>query len=365
MIRAEDYPNVLQPFKPDFEGLLADIRREGTPKRVFNMELFLDGEMQQAMDEIFGISKDLDRSDPDFDKRFNIAWRRFLGYDYVSVAVEGVEMPIKHNWADDTTEELSRKQGRAWVDEGRGLITNWEEFEKYPWPDYSKIRTDTIEWYLKNLPDDMGIAAHMSHYCEYICWLMGYESACYALYDQRDLVQAIYDKIMERERASIETFLQFDRIRIIWASDDMGYKTGTMFAPTDMKEFVLSGHKAMAKIAHDAGRLYLLHACGDRSKIMEDLIEDVKLDAIHSFEDVIEPVIDAKKKWGDRLAILGGIDVDFLCRATPEEIRKRTRETLDACLPGGGYALGSGNSVANYIPPRNYLAMLDEGRGYA
>jgi uroporphyrinogen decarboxylase len=30
-------------------------------------------------------------------------------------------------------------------------------------------------------------------------------------------------------------------------------------------------------------------------------------------------------------------------------------------MPGGGYCLGSGNSVANYIPLDNYLAMVDEG----
>ncbi len=44
---------------------------------------------------------------------------------------------------------------------------------------------------------------------------------------------------------------------------------------------------------------------------------------------------------------------------------RRVRETLDVCLPGGGYCLGTGNSVTNYIRVRNYLAMLDEGRRYA
>ncbi len=34
-------------------------------------------------------------------------------------------------------------------------------------------------------------------------------------------------------------------------------------------------------------------------------------------------------------------------------------------MPGGGYCLGTGNSVANYIPLDNYLAMVDEGRRYA
>jgi uroporphyrinogen decarboxylase len=97
---------------------------------------------------------------------------------------------------------------------------------------------------------------------------------------------------------------------------------------------------------------------------MEDLIEDVSIDAIHSFEDTIESVISAKEQYGDRIALLGGIDVDFLCRATVEQIRQRVRDTLEKCMPGGGYCLGTGNSVANYIPVDHYLAMLDEGRRY-
>ena len=64
------------------------------------------------------------------------------------------------------------------------------------------------------------------------------------------------------------------------------------------------------------------------------------------------------------IALIGGIDVDFLCRHDADAVRKRVRDTLDVCLDGGGYCLGTGNSVANYIPLENYLAMLDEGRRY-
>jgi uroporphyrinogen decarboxylase len=34
-------------------------------------------------------------------------------------------------------------------------------------------------------------------------------------------------------------------------------------------------------------------------------------------------------------------------------------------MPGGGYCLGTGNTVANYIPLESYFAMLDEGRRYS
>ena len=76
------------------------------------------------------------------------------------------------------------------------------------------------------------------------------------------------------------------------------------------------------------------------------------------------PVTEAKRRWGDRVAILGGVDVDFLCRHSPREVKERTKRILEVCSRGGGYALGSGNTIANYIPVENYLAMLEAGREF-
>jgi uroporphyrinogen decarboxylase len=141
----------------------------------------------------------------------------------------------------------------------------------------------------------------------------------------------------------------------------MGFRSGTLIGPDDMREFVLPGHREAAKRVHEAGKLYHLHSCGKLDAIMPDLIEDVKIDAKHSFEDAICSVVEHKRLYGDRIALIGGVDMDLLARSSPERVRHRTREILDACMPGGGYFLGTGNSVANYIPLDNYLAMLDEG----
>jgi uroporphyrinogen decarboxylase len=203
-----------------------------------------------------------------------------------------------------------------------------------------------------------------AHFAEYLTWMMGYETLCYALYDQRDLVAAIADRLMDLFEVVLERMLEFERVKIIWGSDDMGFRSATLISPADLREFVFPGHKRMAEMSHAAGRPYLLHACGNLSEVMEDLIVDVGIDAKHSFEDTIESVIDAKQLYGDRIALLGGIDVDFLCRADVAAIRERVRHTLDACLSGGGYCLGTGNSVANYIPLDSYLAMQDEGSRY-
>jgi uroporphyrinogen decarboxylase len=76
------------------------------------------------------------------------------------------------------------------------------------------------------------------------------------------------------------------------------------------------------------------------------------------------PIAEAKRRWGGRIALLGGVDVDFLCRRTPREIKEYTKRILDACAPGGGYALGSGNTITNYMPIENYEAMLEAGREF-
>jgi uroporphyrinogen decarboxylase len=272
-------------------------------------------------------------------------------------------MPKRRCCAEDTA-ELQREAGRSYMEEHRGPITSWEEFENYPWPDPHDITTHALQWYEENLPYDMCVigSGGFAHFAEYLTWLMGYETLCYSLYDQRDLVEAIADRLHVIYRVVLERILEFDRVKIIWGSDDMGYKNGTLISPEDTRRLMLAGHREMAEMSHDAGRPYLLHSCGNLEDILEDLIEDVRIDAKHSFEDTFETVVEAEQKYGDRIALLGGIDVDFLCRSSEEQVRQRVRKTLDACMEGGGYCLGTGNSVANYIPLDNYLAMLDEGR---
>lgn len=350
---------------PDWEGLVACIRRQGTPKRVHHIELYLDREVQDAIAARYGVFDGLSSDDPYFEAKRLMLIQRFLGYDFVRCGVEQFDFPLVRVAAADTA-ELAREGGRKFQDEHRGPITSWAEFEAYPWPDPHKASTRNLEWYEKNLPDDMCVIAGggFGHFCEYLTWLMGYETLCYALFDQRDLVQAIADRLLEMYRVTMARLMEFKCIKMSWGSDDMGFRSGTLISPDDLRAFVFPGHKMLAQMSHDAGRPYLLHSCGNLREVMDDLIDDVKIDAKHSFEDTIEDVIEDKRIYGHRIALLGGIDMDFLCRASEADVRARVRRTLEANQSGGGYVLGTGNTMANYVPLNNYLAMLDEGRKF-
>ncbi|OGJ89206.1 MAG: hypothetical protein A2268_13395 [Candidatus Raymondbacteria bacterium RifOxyA12_full_50_37] len=344
------------------EGFLNCIKRKGTPDRVYYIELYLDKEIRDAINERYKLLDCFEASDPFREHKGSIKTNRFLGYDYVLAGVECLNLPLREHEVEDTA-DLKKQGGRSYVDERIGPITTWEEFEKYPWPNLKNADTSDLEWYEKNLPDDMVVIGGLTgHIMEGLMFLMGYETLCIALFEQRDLVKAIYDRISAQCRHEVWLMSQFSRVRMIWGSDDMGFKSGTLISPEDMREFVFPAHKELAQTAHDNGKLYLLHACGNLVMIMDDLINDVKIDAKHSFEDTIEDIREVKQTYGKKIALFGGMDVDFLCRASEQEIRLRVRDTIAACQPGGGFCLGTGNSVANYIPLDNYLAMLDEGR---
>jgi len=361
-----DVPGLTLPHQPDWQGLIDNILRKGTPSRVYHIELYQDAEIRDAIAERFDLMDGVSASDPDYERRKLIAVQRFCGFDYVRVGLVGVNIET-HAAAVQDTAEMSRKAGRTYQDEHTGPIMSWEDFEKFPWPDpHAPEATRDLEWFQENLPEDICIigSGGFAHFAEWLSWLMGYETLCYALFEQRDLVSAIAEKLREFYRVVLGRILQFDRVKLIWGSDDMGFKTGLFISPADTRGFILGGHKLMAEMSHAAGRPYLLHSCGKLDDIIDDLIGDVGIDAKHSFEDTIEDVRDAKQTYGQRVALLGGIDVDFLCRSDEAAIRRRVRETLDVCMPGGGYCLGTGNSVANYIPLDNYLAMLDEGHLY-
>jgi uroporphyrinogen decarboxylase len=340
--------------EPNFDRFLTVLRRRGEPDRVPFAELFHDHEIMMAIQGP-PAGDDLDAA---------AAWRvkfwRDMGYDYVSQGVD-IGFPTQNIPADDTA-ALSRGQ-RGWVNESTGPITTWQEFESYPWPEVTPAAFRSLEAVGRHLPDGMkAVATIPGGPLENLTFLMGFEQFSYALADQPDLVAAIADRIRDVLRRVVENTASMDFVGAQWLNDDMGFKNGTLASPEVLREYVFPAQRDICAIAHRNGRPVLLHSCGKLDGIMDELIDDIAIDAKHSFEDVIMPVWEAKAKWGKQVALLGGVDMDVLARGSEEQVRAYTRECVEKCAPGGGWALGSGNTVANYVPVANFLAMLDEGR---
>ena len=288
-------------------------------------------------------------------------WYR-LGYDFVRFE-RGLPF-LETNFVAPDPSPGSEKD-RSWPDEHHGAIMTWEDFEKYPWPRVEDFDFFPFEYINSHLPEGMGlISCHAAGIFEHLSFIMSMEGLSLALYDAPDLVQAITDKIGKLLVKFYEHLLDLDHLIAIFPGDDMGFRTGTLIKPDALRKYCLPWHKRFAAMTHARGLPYFLHSCGNLSTIMEDLITDIKIDGKHSYEDAIMPVQDFQARYGDRIAVLGGIDLNILAAGTSEDVRKHARILMETCGARGRYAIGSGNSVPSYVPLQNYLAMVDEAVGF-
>ena len=129
-MKRADVPFAVE-ITPDWEGLLRCLRREGTPDRVHFIELLIDEEIKQSVAGRFALMSDVAPDDPFYAQKREVRVQRFLGYDYVRCGVDDVGVKIDRLSVDDSA-ELSRAGGREFVDEHRGPITTWDQFEAYP-----------------------------------------------------------------------------------------------------------------------------------------------------------------------------------------------------------------------------------------
>jgi uroporphyrinogen decarboxylase len=281
-----------------------------------------------------------------------------LCYDYVIVWNMPV-MPGNFELADDTA-ELSRGM-RTWQSESGGPISTRDDFERFAWPDQTKRKYTRFDFVAERMPEGMKIIASLPGPFETVRGLMGMTNLFYALHDDPELVADVFARMGEQTLQAVENIAAIDSVGGVIIAEDIGMKDDLMMAPELFRDLVLPWHKKLSDVIHGQEKLFILHACGKIEKLMDDFISDIGIDARHSFEDQVTPIEEAKRLYGEHIAVLGGVDMDLLARGSEAEVRQRVREIVSACAPGGGFGLGTGNSAANYIPPTNFLAMLDEG----
>jgi uroporphyrinogen decarboxylase len=333
--------------QPDFGNLLKVLKRE-KPARPTLFEFFLNDALYT---ELSGMKAGEGKGFERLIKAFQAA-----GYDYATVhagfALKGFPKgEIEHE------KSISLNDG--------ALITDRESFAAYKWPDVDACDYSELKNAKNYLPDGMKlIVCGPGGVLENTIRLLGYDKLCFMLADDPELVKMICDNVGSRLLRHYELAGQYDTVGAMISNDDWGFRTQPMISPDSMRELILPWHKRIVAAIHAAGKPAILHSCGKLGSLMDDVIDDIGFDGKHSYEDNIEPVEEAYERLHSRIAVLGGIDLDFLCRKTPEEVKGRARRLLEQTESRGSYALGSGNSIPDYVPWENYFAMTSAALEY-
>jgi uroporphyrinogen decarboxylase len=334
------------PSKPDFSNLLAVLQRRA-PARPTLFEFFLNEKLyQRIVPEI-----SLGRGDRMTLYRRNRAAFQRMGYDYFTLTVPGFSFTEagKVNRAHDKS--VSQNEG--------AVIHSRADLEAFPWPDPENAEYGVLDQLSSDMPEGMKIiTSGPGGVLENAIELVGYENLCLMILDDEELAVDIFAAIGSRLVRYYEIAARHEWVGACISNDDWGFKTHTLFSPPQMRRFVFSWHKKIVAAIHAAGKPAILHSCGHFQKVIEDIIEDMQYDGRHSYEDNILPVEQFYELYTLRIATLGGIDLDFVCRAQPEEVYQRSTAMLQQSAGGGSFALGTGNSVPEYVPDQNYFAMI-------
>ena len=334
--------------KPDYTQLLKVLNKQ-VPDRPTLFEFFLNGTLHNILDNGEAPVK----GDGYDDFRKNIYAYKNAGYDYVTTHASDFGFPSVEQ---DRKSTISLNEGV--------VIHDWASFENFKWPSPAMASSKKMETCAADLPEGMKyVVFGPGGVLENAIGLTGYDNLCAIIYDEPDLAKQIFDDVGSRLVEYYNLYVEMDSVCALISNDDWGFKTQTMLSPQHMRQYVFPWHKKIVEIGHRHKKPVFLHSCGMLEEVMEDIIEDMGFDGKHSFEDVIMPIEDAYEKYKGRIALLGGLDVDFVCTASPEEIAARGRAMLERASETGGYALGTGNSVPYYVPVEKYLAMVDVVRG--
>ena len=189
---------------------------------------------------------------------------------------------------------------------------------------------------------------------------VGFESLAYVQADDPALFTDLYRRIGDLMTVIWQRFLRqyADVFAICRFGDDLGFKTSTLVSPRIIRQHIIPQYRRIIDLIDAAEWPFLWHSCGCIFSVMDDVIA-LGIQAKHSNEDGIAAYEQWIERYGERIGLLGGIDLDILCVETPAEVydivlERGTNYRRLAC----GYALGSGTLIPDYVPVDGYLAMI-------
>ena len=143
--------------------------------------------------------------------------------------------------------------------------------------------------------------------------------------------------------------------------------SGSMAGPKMFAHYVRPYEMRMIAGVHEAGAKIIYHNCGDASKLLP-LYSGMGIDMYESLtpppygDTVLE---EALRLIAKPTALSGGIDqIDFLKKATPDQVRSRVQEVLDAVKPRGAFVLAASDYILEGTPEENLFALAEAGRAY-
>jgi hypothetical protein len=223
-----------------------------------------------------------------------------------------------------------------------GMVRQFSD-EKIEW--LRKVRQKITDRFVASMPGYVTVDTY--------CMLRGQVQAMMDFSDRPEFVKAVMEMQSEAmiERAERLLTTSIDALYI-------GDPSASMIGPRHFEQFCMPPLQAFCRHFKGRGIPIYIHVCGNANPILEMLAE--------SGVQVVGPldplggvsVADAKRRIGDRVALMGGVSTDTLRWSSPDQVRA---EAVQKCREGGphGFILAAGCQVPPETPLENLRSMVN------
>ncbi len=228
-----------------------------------------------------------------------------------------------------------------------------------PDPDHPS-RYERVEHWIQKYREDFAVFARLDLGTGATLQSMGLENFSYALADNPQLIHKIHERFSDWAIRTI-SHLNESSFDFFWVMDDLAWNKAPFISPKVFREFFLPH---MKEVAQTIKKPWVFHSDGNISPILEDLIE-LNMDALHPIQPDVMDISEVKKKYGEKLCLIGNIDLHYtLTRGTTDDVTSEVEERIRVAGKNGGYIISSAMTLADYCKPENVLAMADAIKDY-
>ena len=188
---------------------------------------------------------------------------------------------------------------------------------------------------------------------------MGFENFSVAIYENRSFVEEVLDRYVDWMVVVAERMCRLD-FDVFVTTDDMAFNTAPFFSPEVFHDLVLPRYR---KVAEKITLPWIIHSDGNILPFLDDMM-DLGIAGLHPIEKGAMDIKDMKQRYGDRLCLLGNVDLNILCIGTLEDVENEVSGLIRDVGPGGGYVVTSGNSLAGYLRPENVVRLSESVQKY-
>jgi len=187
--------------------------------------------------------------------------------------------------------------------------------------------------------------------------IQGMEASLMDIIDRPGFIKRLTERQME---AAVQQGIAFAMAGV--DALYVGETFGQFMSPEQFCALCLPYFKAFVEQVRPHGPLIYLHMCGQVTHLL-DHMTDTGVDCIEPLDEVGGTrVAEAKKRIGDRVALMGGVNTLLLAQGTVEDVEADCARCIREGAEGGGYILAACDMLPTETSAEKVEAMVQCAR---